>query len=608
MREGAPSLPVLRGLGLSLARLGQYDPAFKHLRIAHEMEDPKERATAGYLALCGARGTPSRPEDRVKNIAWAIRLVNRFTAPGDAEWAGLVSAIFAEARACQVDVDADDQVYLCEHLVSVNATDPLAAEAFHHLMATHPDAVHSEYAWLFCRASEVHGIGGGHAPALFARTFAEEPRARAFFEQRQWDFSGLELTYLERAAAADPGRFPSALGTDYAERGERLLLERSREQEQSGEIAKALATAQVYLKLAPGNPQAHDRLAYLYYRQGERRQAADLLSGWHRLEPQNPQPLIRLAIIAQQIGDSDRSMESISQALGLTEGRLHADIAFLGARLLLRPEEPATNGNGADHVPSGGDSHARTVALGLLEECLRYDPQHAQALWLLAAVRHLQGEEHVLAEQAPRMDRPQIEDARFHFLAGVCQLASRNYEGVLEACRRAASTSDILHVPANGAAAEAAGEAKLRPADTNKLSLAVESAYLAGWAQQLTGERMAAVEALQEAAAVADSPSAAHAQALLGKIYFEMEDYDEAVSCWQALEPKKRAAWKLNETLAGAVFLSALEAFQDGSYARAADRLREAGRCGLRDRRLGPLLSLCLVKAGQQALFAAKDG
>src|SRR5205085_2188718 len=42
MQEGAPSLPVLRGLGLALARLGQYDPAFKHLRIAHEMEETKD--------------------------------------------------------------------------------------------------------------------------------------------------------------------------------------------------------------------------------------------------------------------------------------------------------------------------------------------------------------------------------------------------------------------------------------------------------------------------------------------------------------------------------------------------------------------------------------
>src|SRR5262249_36336101 len=149
LQEGAPSLPVLRGLGLALARLGQYDTAFKHLRTAHEMEDPKERSTAGYLALCGARGKPTRPEDKVRNVAWAIRLVDQFTAPGDVEWAGLVNAIFAEARALGLSIDANDQIYLCEHLLSVRATDPMAAEAYHHLAGTHPEDLRAEYAWLF---------------------------------------------------------------------------------------------------------------------------------------------------------------------------------------------------------------------------------------------------------------------------------------------------------------------------------------------------------------------------------------------------------------------------------------------------------------------------
>ena len=99
------------------------------------------------------------------------------------------------------------------------------------------------------------------------------------------------------------------------------------------------------------------------------------------------------------------------------------------------------------------------------------------------------------------------------------------------------------------------------------------------------------------------SPSASHAQGLLGKTCFENGDYEEAVRWWQALDAKKRAEWRFAETLAGAVFLSALEAFQAGDYTRAAERLRDAGRSGLRDRRLGLLLSLCYVKGGQQALY-----
>ena len=99
LKEGAPSPLVLRGLGISLARLGKYDDAFKHLRIAHEMEEPKDRLTAGYLALCGALGKPSKPEDKVQNVVWAIRLVTQFNAPRDNEWIALVSDLFAEARA-----------------------------------------------------------------------------------------------------------------------------------------------------------------------------------------------------------------------------------------------------------------------------------------------------------------------------------------------------------------------------------------------------------------------------------------------------------------------------------------------------------------------------
>src|SRR5262249_21693935 len=55
MQESPPTLPLLRGYGLSLARLDRYDDAFKHLRAAFDL-DPKDHVVAGYLALCGALG------------------------------------------------------------------------------------------------------------------------------------------------------------------------------------------------------------------------------------------------------------------------------------------------------------------------------------------------------------------------------------------------------------------------------------------------------------------------------------------------------------------------------------------------------------------------
>jgi hypothetical protein len=55
--------------------------------------------------------------------------------------------------------------------------------------------------------------------------------------------------------------------------------------------------------------------------------------------------------------------------------------------------------------------------------------------------------------------------------------------------------------------------------------------------------------------------------------------------------------------LAGTIFLSAVEAYREGHYQQAAERFREAGRLGWRDRRLGSLLVLALVKAGQHCLY-----
>ncbi len=43
--------------------------------------------------------------------------------------------------------------------------------------------------------------------------------------------------------------------------------------------------------------------------------------------------------------------------------------------------------------------------------------------------------------------------------------------------------------------------------------------------------------------------------------------------------------------------------YKKGNYELAAGRIREAGRLGLRDRRLGALLTLAPVKAGQRLLF-----
>ncbi len=320
LENRAPSLTVLRGLGLALARLGKYDDAFKHLRSAHEMEEPKDRVTAGYLALCGAKGKPTRPEDKAKNIVWAIRVVTRFNAPADQEWVALIGALFAEARAEKIPQSLDDQLYLCEHLLSVQAADPQAAAAYHHLQATYPEAMHCEYAWLYCRAAQQHKMEDEHALELFARTFAEKEAARAFFATKGWDFDEVEFTYLDRAATLAPGQFPAALGPDYPPLGESLLLARSEKLEESDQPDDALAAAEILAKLAPSSPRAFDRLAYLHHRRGQPDQAVHFLETWHHLHPGDALPLVRFAVLLAQHGNLAEAQNQIREAMALCAG------------------------------------------------------------------------------------------------------------------------------------------------------------------------------------------------------------------------------------------------------------------------------------------------
>ena len=49
--------------------------------------------------------------------------------------------------------------------------------------------------------------------------------------------------------------------------------------------------------------------------------------------------------------------------------------------------------------------------------------------------------------------------------------------------------------------------------------------------------------------------------------------------------------------------LSGLLALKEGRYEQAAERFKEAGKLGLREKSLGSLITLALVRAGQKLLF-----
>src|SRR5207245_11648586 len=90
-----------------------------------------------------------------------------------------------------------------------------------------------------------------------------------------------------------------------------------------------------------------------------------------------------------------------------------------------------------------------------------------------------------------------------------------------------------------------------------------------------------------------------------GRIALARGLHEDAIKCWQALDAARRASWQLEEPLRATVFLTALTALEKQQFADAASRLREAGRLGCRDRRLGGLLMLALVKEGQRQLQEA---
>jgi hypothetical protein len=172
------------------------------------------------------------------------------------------------------------------------------------------------------------------------------------------------------------------------------------------------------------------------------------------------------------------------------------------------------------------------------------------------------------------MDRPEVHEPRFHYLGALCQLAAGNRAGLEAACARAGA------------------DTTLRP----------ECEYVLGWSDLDRQDATAAAVHFERVAA-SNSPSAPVARALLGGLKFFQGDYNQAVIKWRGLDAAARERWKLQQPLAGIVFVSALQAFGEGDYQAAAARVREAGRLGIKDRRLAPLLALALLKAGQKLLY-----
>jgi tetratricopeptide (TPR) repeat protein len=567
LRESPPTLLLIRGLGLSLAHLHRYDEAFKHLRAAFDLESRDSKGstalTAGYLALCGAKGRPSQPEDKPKNIFWAIRTLGSYQLHGDVEWSEICKAVFAEARSLNLSVPLADQLRLCDVLASVDASDPNAAAAYYHLWATCPDDLRAEHAWLYCRGVEQHSLENPNDLVIFRRAFADESAIRDFFEKRDWSLEEVKYLFATRCATVTSSNAADVLPGSLGVRLEGFLLARSERLEQSGHRAEALAAAETLVRLRPQSVSAHDRLAHLHYQAGNLEAAANIVAAWHQLDSKNFLPLVRKAVIEQKLGRHDECLHSIDQALQLTNGRQRGSIGILGGRLALL---------------SGRLQEARE----LFEECLREEPREPTALWCLAAVQHLLGDRVGLAAQASVMNRPEITDPRFHYLAAVAYLAAGSYEQVIECVQRAATSSAWNEASPEGA----------------------ECAYMQAVAHLRQKDIPSAIVLLQK---VADSslqpPSADLARTHLAKMRFSRGSFEEAIQSWKEIPERQRKEWGLDNAIEKTMLLVGVQALKANRPEQAVGFLHEAGQSSQSDYHYHALEKCALVQAGRDLLI-----
>ena len=69
------------------------------------------------------------------------------------------------------------------------------------------------------------------------------------------------------------------------------------------------------ISLNPGSSEAHRTLTALLVETGRTQYAYDLLNGWQQRNPANPAPLLELARLSQELGDSNRATNYLTDAL-----------------------------------------------------------------------------------------------------------------------------------------------------------------------------------------------------------------------------------------------------------------------------------------------------
>lgn len=553
LNDSEPTPTLLRALGIALSKLERYDEAYPQLRAAYEQDANKSPVTACYLAHSAAKAKPSKPEDKPANVRWAVRLLVDVGLPMEAEPVRLAAGVYAEARALNIGVPVEDQLRLCDTLVALNAVDPVAAGAYDHLAATMWESVRPPYAFHFGRAVQLHGIRGEKEIELLDKVFRHGSMAQEYFEARGWSLAGVERAFLERWAERKQG-FPDVFGPDYPAQCEKNLLETARAAEAAGDTESARSAIALLQRLIPAQAATYDRLAKIAWHRGELDEAIRLLKEWINQDANNVEPLIRLASIEHQRGDRAAAMERVKAAFdrsGSASDRARS--AYLAARLALKDQQPL-------------------VAYHWLTECLAHQPQHAEALVMLAAMRWRDGDRAGVAALVHSLSP--TADPRSAYLTALSRLEAGDPNGARDALQTVHTTPG-WHVDASHLLGIIAMHARDWPTAGNHLA---------------------------QSAAAEGSPPAEHSRALLGLVRFNQGQFIEAARWWRQVSPASQQTWKLTPVLADAAYLAGLQSLQAGDELSATEWLGKARELGLKEPRLNPLQERAAVLAARRIL------
>ncbi len=549
-------LPVRRGLGLALAQLGEWDAALGHLRHVYAAERPPTPSTTGALAMCLVHAAG----DRAGNVRKALDLIASLNVRADAAWARRAGAVFAAAKAAGVPVPATVVAELADVLASTDAADPTAAAVYNLLGATKVSGTISARekvpdtfmicARLYVRAAQRHGVNLPQDETLFDQAMTDRRATRRFFGEREWDFDAAERLYLERWASRHPGTFPAAPGPRYAIEAEAALLADARRLASQNRPEGARDVSLLALRLNPAAGPAHDLLAEIAYRRGDRTEAADRLKTWFVVCPKDPVPLARLAVLAAADHRPGEAVATVRQALERVGGTARVPYLLLGARLALAAGKPAD-------------------ARAWFDECLNLAPDHPTALAGRAALAWTNGDFPTLVGLADRMAAVPAEDPWYHYLAGAALLLAGHLD-------------------------EAEVSAKHAAADPGTVA---EGRHLLALVRDRRNDAAGAADLLRDEA-VAGGAAADHAAALRGQAAWRGGDYGEALRCWQGLPDARLKTWNLATLMGGTAFLAGVQALRSGAAEDAATWLRQAARLGHADPRLESLMTVACARAG----------